>query len=349
MKLCIVTVYNSINSGSYWQAKSLGTVLTNMGHEVYYLERKGGTSSFYYKVKTSLSKLIRGSVVDFVNRIKEFSEFTKSRKDFNVIKNNSIKFGDIDCFILGSDTIWDLDRSHYSRNHKKYFGGVFNGKKVITYAASAGNTPLKSFQNYKDIPEMLNNIEYISVRDNETYKIVKTICNKNKEISLVCDPTLLLDKDEYKNKSVNIEENKYIFLYLFKGLSKKQNEDLRLFAKDNNLKIISGTMKFSCCDKSIVNSPFTFLNYMVNSEYVVTDTYHGTIFATNLEKNFAVINREKKKVNDFINFINLSDRLVNGNCSIVDILKKKIDYKNVKEKINILKEKSIKYLIDSIN
>ena len=48
MKICIVTVYNSINSGSFWQAQALKIVLEKLGNEVVYLKREnniGGSSS----------------------------------------------------------------------------------------------------------------------------------------------------------------------------------------------------------------------------------------------------------------------------------------------------------------
>ena len=87
-------------------------------------------------------------------------------------------FNDIDCFILGSDTIWNLDNKYFASNYKRYFGGIFGDKKVITYVASVGNTPLETFKEYSDIPNMLEKISHISVRDEDTYHIVKNLCNK---------------------------------------------------------------------------------------------------------------------------------------------------------------------------
>ena len=40
MKVCVVTVYNSVNSGSFWQAKALEIYLKKMGVEVYFYKRK---------------------------------------------------------------------------------------------------------------------------------------------------------------------------------------------------------------------------------------------------------------------------------------------------------------------
>ena len=62
MNLCIVTVYNSVNSGSYWQARALGLTLSNMGHNVCYLERKGGSAGLIYKIKSLLITMKTGNI-----------------------------------------------------------------------------------------------------------------------------------------------------------------------------------------------------------------------------------------------------------------------------------------------
>ena len=114
---------------------------------------------------------------------------------------------------------------------------------------------------------------------------------------MVCDPTLLMSEKDYLEISKDVKEKyKYIFLYLFEDLSKTQGDKLKEFAKNNNLKIISGkSNNYYCSDKHIINAPQTFLNYMSNAEYVITDTFHGVIFSTNLEKNIWLLIEKKSK------------------------------------------------------
>ena len=172
MKLCIVTVYNSVNSGSFWQAKILGQILEKMGHEVFYLERKGGSTTLKYKIKSLLGTIKRRNFKDLINKSKEFYEFDKVTNKFKVIANNENDLKKIDCFILGSDTIWNIDSKYFAQNYKRYFGGLFSDKKVISYAASTGNTTLETIKKYDDIPDMLNKMKYISVRDEDTYTFI---------------------------------------------------------------------------------------------------------------------------------------------------------------------------------
>lgn len=343
MKVCIVTVYNSVNSGSFWQAKALGLYLQKIGTEVYYYKRKNDLNSssnkLIQKIKI-LKALLKDGIDGAQNQIKIYKEFSKLQKEFNIINKKATIYKEIDCFILGSDTIWNLESSYFFKNYEIYFGGIFKNTKKITYAASVGNTTYEKFANNYQISQMLADIKYISVRDKETYNIVKKLSID--DVKIVCDPTFLLTKEDYRKIESVPKDEKYIFLYLFSPLSQIQIEELQKFAKEKKLKIINGIKKEAYCDKYITNSPYTFLNYMLYADFVITDTFHGTIFSVNLDKEFISINRQKKKVNDFLIRMNLKDRLINEKDNMFNILMKKVNYNNcAKEKFRKESQKFI--------
>lgn len=350
MKICIVTVYNTINSGSYWQAKALGMTLEKLGNETVYLKRKNdknSSSSNLNKTIKLIKILIKCKFKETIITLKTFREFHKSEKNFSIIPNNEKYFKDIDCFILGSDTIWNIDSKFFLKNYKIFFGEIFKGKKVISYAASIGNTSIETIKKYKDIPEMLNNLHSILVRDQETSNMVKKLTNRQAEI--VCDPTLLLTKKDYE-KIENIPmENKYIFLYLQKKLTNQQIKELKEFSSKNNLKIVSCGQYDRCADENIVNYPEAFLNYMLYADYIITDTFHGTVFSVNLEKNFIVLNQNKKKVNDFLYRVGLENRLINNDEKITSKFIEKIDYKKSNEKLNEFRKNSYDFLKQALD
>ena len=205
MKICIVTVYNELNSGSFWQAIALKSSLEKLGNKVVFLKRK---SIKIEVIKIILKKIMKGKFKEIRTQFNIFKEFRNIQKTtFETIANKKKYFKDIDYFILGSDTIWNLETKYFLRNYKKYFGGIFKGKKVFSYAASVGNTTLKTIKKHKDIPLMLNKMVDISVRDEPTYNIVKEISNRN--VKIVCDPTLLLSKEDYQKIEPIPKENKY--------------------------------------------------------------------------------------------------------------------------------------------
>ena len=349
-KICIVTIYNSVNSGSYWQAKALQDYLKENEYDVYFLEVNdiAASSHFLFQFQKFMKRVLTFKFKDAIRYIKICKEFKKLSKDFKTVTLDELYSKNFDYVVLGSDTIWNLDCLLFSKNYKKYFGGIFKNLKTLSYAASSANTTVEKMEKYSDIPDMLNSLYKISVRDNDTLNLISNFTNR--EISMVCDPTVLLNKDFYNKLQPNrIEQNKYIFLYLFATLSDNQIKELKEFAKENNLKIICGAHYLDFADECIINSPNLFLNYMLNADYVITDTFHGTIFSINLNKEFVSINRNKKKVNDFIKKCSLDERLLNKDSDLVKTLCTKVDYDSVNNYLNTYRENSEKFLLEALN
>lgn len=344
MRVCIVTVYNSINSGSFWQARALGLFLERLGIDVVYLKRKNSiesSSSKIYQISYIMKKFLKKGFSESKKTYQMFKDFKKSQSSFKIIPNKEKYFRDVDLFILGSDTIWNLDENFFRKNYKVYFGGIFKNKDVISYAASIANTSIEKIKEYKDIPIMLNNLKGISVRDENTYTMVKELSQNN--VRLVCDPTLLLTKRDYMEMEKIPKKKDYIFLYLATQLSKNQIKDIKEFAEKNDLKIISTIFDREYCDRYIVNNPNNFLNYMIYADYIITDTFHGTIFSANLEKNFVVINRNKQKVNNFLETVKLNNRLINEE-TITEKFTKTINYDYCNEKLEEFRNESLNFI-----
>ena len=76
MKVCIVTVYDSINSGSYWQAYILGAALEKMGHSVCYYERnkKGASSSLLQNLKVAGGMVKRREFQESIDHLRKTAE-----------------------------------------------------------------------------------------------------------------------------------------------------------------------------------------------------------------------------------------------------------------------------------
>lgn len=351
MKICIVTVYNSINSGSFWQAYILGEYLKKKGIEVYYLKRnkKGTSLSFKRKIRRALGSLKKGGFNSFFKTILTYKDFSKMEKSFNLIDINHLE--DIDCFILGSDTIWNFDTKYFLNNIKIYSGYVLpENKQIISYAASFANTSIDKVKSIDNIQNLFKNINVIGVRDNYSGSVIKNVFNRKYEV--VCDPTMLFEKKDYENYiNLTFEKSNYIILYLFNKMTNEQLKSLLEYAKQHNKKIIEFNTSSHKNISKIRNNPFNLLNYFYYADLVITDTFHGTMFSVNLEKQFYVINRGKNKVNEFLSDVNLDNRLVNDNYTFDDCNNEFIDYKNNK-KIHDFREKSKKFIdnyIENIN
>ena len=94
-------------------------------------------------------------------------------------------------------------------------------------------------------------------------------------------------------------------------------------------------------------SPQEFLYLFMNAEYVVTNSFHGTAFAVNFNKNFYSILPSKRtsRITSLLTNLGLEDRIVRDVLQDVDL----ITYEKVNEKLDALRKESKKYLFDSIN
>ena len=345
LKVCIVTVYDSINSGSFWQAYALGKVLEGLGHEVCYYKRrkKGASSSPSKQMKQVLRFVKRGKISDAREYLKKVSLFKKQGNVFRVIDEKDPMFSKIDCFVLGSDTIWNLESAYFKAQKSVFWGDIFQGRKVISYAGSVANSPSDLFLPADRYADSVSKWADISVRDAYTEEIFSSFTDRT--ITRVCDPTLLLDADDYQN-AVPPKKGNYVFLYLFEPLSHSQSAALRRFADQKGMKIVIGTKRnvVSNADSYIINSPKRFMEHMLGASYVITDTYHGTIFSANLRKQFIIINREKKKVNELLAAFGLEDRLLSEDDGMGRLLEQPVDYSKANERIRHIKESSLLFL-----
>ncbi len=348
MNICIVTVYTTENCGSFWQARSLATVLEKMGHSVSFLFRSKKDTSRAFKVHLheALAKAIK---LDFTASLfiwKRNSNFNKAQKYFRVIKEESNEFQNIDLFVIGSDTVWNFSSAYFMKHSDKYTGAALGTEKSITYAVSAANTPYEKFDIAK-ISNPISNLKAISVRDEETYQIVKKLTGR--EAKIVCDPTMLVDRELFDKNAKEISEENYILLYHFATIDEKVKKEILDLKKKHSLKVISFGEHRSWCDKTICYDPYSFVSYFKNASFVVTDTFHGTIFSIINEKKFAELGNKKKKISDLLESLHLTETVRENRKSVMEIYENELDYTYANEKIKQLRADSMLYLKENIS
>ena len=280
-------------------------------------------------------------------RFYKFEEFKKnnikfSEKKYNYDSNLKELNEEYDFFITGSDQVWNPG---YEGMNEFYYLNFANFDRTIAYAPSFGvsNIPEEKKEFYI---RMLNNIKYLSVREEKGKEIIKELTEKNAIV--VLDPTLLLDKKEWQkvSKKINYKE-KYIATYFLGILTSDKRKIIEKFAKEHNYKIID------IYDRNNINSifagPSEFLGIIENSEYVFTDSFHGTVFSIIFEKPFTVFERyseiKSKSMNSRIESILRLLKL--EKCQQV-VNKNGIDYNIVKEILSEKKKESIEFLQNSI-
>ena len=344
MRICITTVYNSENCGSYWQARILGEYLKSQGNDVVYLRRsKKGTSHgnkyLMLKVINAIKSLRFKSVVSI---FKQYKIFEECGKEFSIIPAIDES---IDVNVLGSDTIWNLMSSYFARNHKVFLGGDFIAKKTISYAASVANTDESTLDKYK-VDAYLQKIDCLSVRDYYSRQVLGS--RTTKDIQVVCDPTMLFNKDFYRSLFPdNKNYTDMVFVYYFGKVPDQLQQYIYKYAEEKKKKIcvmgdsMKGDIVYS------VYSPQQFLKCFLYADFIVTNTFHGTIFSVNFEKQALFNSDNKKKVDDLLVRFDLCDHDYAKDKN-EDLLYSEIDYTKVNKRVDEFRNISKNYINDAL-
>lgn len=383
-KVGIVSCYFKNNYGSMLQAYASQKILDNnsipnetinicelsdfsRGKKKYYLSQI--TNYRFIKTKLGMiklrgySKLNKSLKRNFFIRNRKFEEFkrnfnlTKSFYTYKELKEYSSKrYSDV---IVGSDQLWlpvNVASDYYTLNW------VPNEVNKISYATSFGisSIPDKYKAQYK---KFLSRIENLSVRENNAVKLVKDVSER--DATLVCDPTLLLTKEEWMDvqQEEPILNEKYIFCY-FLGDNIEHRRFVERLKEKTSYKIVS----INHCDEYVKYSdqfadiipydvgPSEFINYIRNAEYVCTDSFHGTVFSLINNTNFFTFERFNKKskmstnsrVHSLLEIVELKDRLISGKENVEKLINEKIDFKKVNLKLEKFRDESKEWLLKAI-
>ncbi|MFV0264607.1 MAG: polysaccharide pyruvyl transferase family protein [Kluyvera sp.] len=366
MKVAIMTQPLHTNYGGTLQAYALQKVIVKLGHEPetinYRLNPKKPNilKVFFSKIKQLIvnGKLYyRFSSADIERISKEHLRFIKINikysHEINSISDLSSYFKKqaYSAVIVGSDQTW---RPIYSPRIESFFLDFLiqnNEILKISYAASFGTDDWEfSEQQTINCGMLLRDFHYVSVREQSAITLCKEKFNVN--AVHVLDPTLLLSRDEYFSllKPYIINENKgKIFSYVLDENIKKNkiiDEVANFFNKDIFFTYPKARRKktFKIADFSEYEFPSieSWLASFESASFVITDSFHGTVFAIIFNKPFiSIANEERGKARfiSLLNLFNLDDRLVSKVEDISpELLNSDIDYDVVNMKLAILKE-----------
>ncbi len=330
------------------------------GDFLFLLQSKGRMycSKVYEKCNALYGKKISSRRKKFDTFIRTQLTLTKEVSEFHEI---STLLEPYDAVLLGSDQVW-LPSSVVTDIYTLHFVEDNHITKAA-YAPSFGIDKIpKKYQNkYR---EMLNDITYVSVREESGKKIVKEIAGI--DCPVVADPVIMLDKNEwehylpYEKKS----EKKYIFVYLI-GNNRWQREWIKQYAAACGIKTvalvhldehISYDEKYF--DQILIDeSPVDFFNWIRNAELIFTDSYHCLLFSLLENKEVWCFRRfdDSKKISTNSRIYNIllklqiEERLLTRESTVDSCLSKCIDYTVVNRELSCLQQESWNFLRMAVN
>lgn len=258
--------------------------------------------------------------------------------------------GKYDLFISGSDQVWNCGRVNLEPTYLLDF--VDDPDKKGSYAASFGirEIPEKYRETYK---RLLGDYRFLSVREEQGAKIIEELVQRSAEV--VLDPTMLLASDQWLEVGKKTLDKGYILVYQLEYsdtlmhfarlLSQKENLPLKFVKKPKK-----GAKAEEICPHT---SPEEWIGLFAGADYVITNSFHGTVFSILFHKKFFTeITKERirgsmsSRLENLLNFCGLTDRLL-GEGSI-EKSHSPIDYEAVDEKLRGKREASLRYLFQMV-
>lgn len=370
-KVGIMSMQRIANYGSFLQAYALKQLIEEQGNRVEFVDYHVGnpvikenvddSNKIIRKIKKGLETLqYKAPLCHKISFIRYKQTFAEKYMPLLGITKEMNYNPELDCLVIGSDEVFNCIQKNTNVGYSlELFGKDNKAKKVITYAASFGNTTLDKLNKYKksdEIGELLKKFDVISVRDENSGKIVKTLTGK--EVIYNLDPVLTYDYINCCDKIPQIRTGeRYLILYAYSGrITKDEVCWIKQYAKSKNLKVYAIGGIQSCADKFISCTPFEVLAYFKNAEEVITDTFHGSIFSIITQRKFATIIRRsigdsygnEEKLEDLLSRLELNDRMTTNITDVCNINNSSIDYNKINDILRNHRKVAKEYLQKNI-
>lgn len=358
MKIAIITFHRAINYGAVLQAYALQEAVRKKGYEISILdyacpvmEKYTASFNMFEKEHKIKNYIIAGIKVPFrFIRKKRFYSFCKKYLRLSKPVRDLEDVCEVyECFITGSDQVWN---DYLTGNDMTYFLDFVNAdNKKNSYAACFGyeTLPENLKERYKECLSKFNNI---SVRDETSKKIVSELLGEKKEVSVVADPTLLWTENFWGKFKKENTQGKYIIVYSLNeeiGLMKcakkiSEKYKLKILYICNDILEIK---KYSYAKHIFSPKPEDFVSLIANAEYVITNSFHGTVFSLIFHRNFycetQYRDKKNKRIEDLLKDVGCTNRIMT-NEGRIDEQNDRIQWNVIDERIENMRKKSMEFL-----
>lgn len=375
LKTAILTQPLHNNYGGLLQAYALKEVLKQRGHEVTIINRRSPIPSNFrllaHEIKNRLTsktpnpklkltdkqkRIISLNTDNFIDQyIPELSELVTSSRGMRNLNNQ-----EFEAYIVGSDQCW---RPIYSPKIENFFlDFVEDAKNIkrVSYAASFGTDDWEfNDKQTNTCKKLLKKFDAISVREKSAISLVQTYLDRSDAVH-VLDPTMLLTKEQYSNitkaqKIVMSPGSLNVYV-----LDKNPVKEAFISSIENKLRL----KQFEAMPKKRINKdefidsnivdfqyphPAFWLRAFEDAEFVITDSFHGTLFSILYNVPFITLGNEHRgmaRFDSLLETFNLSERLIKDihSVNIDSLLKMQINWEDVNEKMKLKRHDSLSFL-----
>lgn len=359
-RIGIITYHRSRNYGAQLQAYASRTALQHMGHEAEIIDCNhiGQTKSLFswhcHSFKAFCGSL-RNNVLALISerkRARLFAEFSRNAIGRSApchtraeLEQQCQKY---DAVITGSDQVW---HPGISEGNTIFFLDLpLKSEQKIAYAPSFGVSEYTEEQAQRYMP-LINDIAHLSAREQAGQELIRR--HTGREAQLVLDPTMLLTRDDWEQLAKPAPYKKP-YLFYFTILNEPAGLDalVRRIATERGLQIVRiGSLK-DILKRGFINArangPREFLGLIRDADFVVTTSFHGSVFSILFEKEFLCVlnnNNRNSRLQTLADQTGLSTQVVHD-VGTFDFKRdyRKPDYDTTRQLLCELKESSLNFL-----
>lgn len=383
--VAISTIFhNNYNYGGMLQAYALYNVVMRFGFDVTEIDydnsiQKNKWESIKRNLEAAVSNpteyiSVRKKIQETAARARSYSDWSE-RKFGTDIQAKAFQ-GFIEKEFVKTPTLSVHNIENYSKNFDYAIAGgdqVFNPMWIndawdlkaikadykFSYSASIGKDNLTGKDN-EVLKKDLSSFDSISVREIQAKKALDHIGIQS-EITI--DPVGLFTSAEWENVEDPVDELKdkrYVFAYIL-GDNPDEIQSVKRFATKRNLQVAMIPhiwRRYNEWDEEYSDlkiygaTPGQFVWLVHHAEYVLTDSFHGTMFSIIFNKKFYSFSRFEKndkkaltsRLLSVLEIYGLNDRWKSiSNLETIDD-SDKIDFEEVNARLKTNREKGLRYL-----
>lgn len=327
-KIAILSFINTKNYGGLLQAFALQNFLKSNGCEAFHINYKAPETITGNPAKRFLRKIYKRISFLFFDKKRHENE-KKFRAKISLSTPCTVKedIAKIPCdyFIVGSDQVWNPFLNNFD---DAYLLSFETSARKVAFSASLGLTQ-RCPSNWKnELKSALPQFSFVSVRERTAKNLLCDLGGTNIVVSL--DPTFLLTKNEWLDATKDFDSSviptkPFVLCYVMPGdtcLVKSMLKFARQIAKRERLRLC--VIGLRDVNRLKFNSSFTFgagpsefVHLVSKSSYVITNSFHGTVFSTIFNKPFFSFVSENgpssalnERIKDLLHELDLEDRLI---------------------------------------
>lgn len=352
----ILTLPLAINYGGIMQAVALSRYLTFRGYEVTLLDKRRPISrmerfALFWLERVPFQNIGGVRRVSQARKLHDIfirrfipARTAAFRSEAELAK--AVSRHRLDAVIVGSDQVWRMDYLQ-DDGYREFFLSFVTSPTVrrIAYAASFGTGEWLHEERTATVRGLLSKFHAISVREDSGVYLCKSALGVT-DCAHVLDPTLLIDPAFYDQIAApsSKDAGKTLLTYLLDAPDRQPLLDAATHALGPDYSMASLKLK----QRETIDLP-NWLRSFMDADFVMTDSFHGTVFAILFRKPLIAIANTGRGADRFLSLLNalgLSSRLISVDEAgkVPALVATLIDYDDVHHKLSILRKSSEEFL-----